>query len=218
MIQKLFTSFLILFCIANQLIFAQEPEYQRINSENVLPDTSQNRQNSTKDLEYKSKRDKKWDWKNFRVGGDFGLSFGSVTYVDISPAFGYWVIPQKLQLGISTVFIYQSMKIDFQRWKSFIYGGGAFADYVIWRGLFARGEFQMINKESYNPPYQRVNVPSLLLGAGYIQPIGEVGNFYIALLYDVLDSDESIYSHTFGDVPLVLKVGFGIGFPGGRRR
>ena len=36
----------------------------------------------------RNKEAKKWDWKQFRVGGNFGMQFGNVTYVDISPTFG----------------------------------------------------------------------------------------------------------------------------------
>ena len=66
------------------------------NSEQEVVDTAKQKRN---------KEDKKWDWKQFRVGGNFGMQFGNVTYVDISPTFGYYVIPEKLQVGIGTLFI-----------------------------------------------------------------------------------------------------------------
>lgn len=193
---------------------AQDQEYQSIPLEDTIPTKSKKEKSSSKES---SDEDTKWQWSNFRVGGNLGLSFGRQTYVEVSPTFGYWIIPDKFQAGVSTKFIYQSYKdYNNQKWQSFIYGGGVFADYVIWNGLFARGEFELINKESrFNE--NRVNVPHLLIGGGYIQEVGDYGNFYIAALFNILDSDESIYSGTFGDFPLILRIGFGFGFPGRRK-
>lgn len=208
------------FCFQN-ILLAQEQEYKTIKIDEIEQDTSntnnENYKSTDKSNSSVNKEPKKWDWKQFRIGGNLGLSFGTYTYVEISPTVGYWIIPEKLQIGVSTKFIYQSEIYQGNKYKSFIYGGGVFADYVIWRGLFAHGEFELINKDSYFSS-NRVNVPSLLLGGGYMQPIGDLGHFYIAALFDVLDSDESINTGTFGDFPLILRVGFGFGFPGGKRK
>ncbi|MCZ2394575.1 MAG: hypothetical protein LC105_12010 [Chitinophagales bacterium] len=213
--RKFIFSFIFFFSLSGWSITlnAQEQEYQSIQKDEQLdnpkvnekPNEKSNKQQKTAD------EDKKWKWNLFRIGGNFGLSFGSITFVELSPTFGYWVIPEKLQVGLSSKYIYQSVRYDNgEKWKSFLYGGGAFVDYVIWNGIFAHGEYELVNKESYFNT-NRVNVSSLLLGGGYIQPIGQNGNFYISALFNVLDSDESIYSGTFGSFPLILKMGFGFG-------
>lgn len=209
------------FCFQN-ILSAQEQEYKTNKIDEVEEETSPVNDSITTNTNQKkassTKEDKKWDWSQFRVGGNLGLSFGSYTYIEVSPTVGYWIIPEKLQIGVSTKFIYQSFTYNNGvKYKSFVYGGGVFADYVIWKGLFAHGEFELINKDSYFSD-KRVNVPSLLLGGGYIQPMGEAGHFYVAALFDVLDSDESLNTGTFGDFPLILRVGFGFGFPGGKRK
>ena len=170
----------------------------------------------------------KWDWQNFRLGGNLGLSFGNVTYLDISPTFGYFVIPQKLQVGIGTKFIYYNSRqgytvldpfgnpVSIPPYRTFIYGGGFFSNYTIWEGVFAHAEFEMVNKDSYFDINKRVNVPHLLLGGGYMQPIGQSGHFFISALFNVLDSDESLYAGTFGNLPLIIRTGVGFGFPGRR--
>jgi len=204
-------------------LYAQEQEYQPVKRGSYEPeqqaetDTATNRKSTAKESTNLEKNDKKWKWEDFRIGGNFGLSFGSVTYVEVSPAFSYWILPEKFQTGISTKFIYQNVRyIDNTHWKSFLYGGGVFTDYVIWRGIFAHGEYELINKESYFST-DRVNVSHLLLGGGYIQPVGQAGHFYISALFNVLDSDESIYTGMFGNLPLILRMGFGFGFPGRNR-
>ncbi len=219
----LFIIILLSFSALNHLS-AQEQDYQSIDISNESDSTGKKKEKRSKNTDNQSqneqenadKTDNKWNWSNFRIGGNFGLSFGQTTYIEASPAFSYWLKPEKFQVGISSKFIYQSVRFDTQQWKSFLYGGGFFADYVIWRGIFAHGEFELINKESYFNT-NRVNVPHLLLGGGYLQPVGDAGHFYIAALFNVLDSDESIYANTFGGLPLILRMGFGFGFPGGRR-
>ncbi len=219
MIQRILILLLIFTVFSFHNLSAQEQEYKTIKIDEVEEDTTTYKSTDNSDVAKSPtiKKDKKWDWKQFRIGGNLGMSFGSYTYVEVSPAVGYWIKPEKLQIGISTKFIYSSGYFDNIKYKSFIYGGGVFADYVIWKGLFARGEFELINKDSYFSD-KRENVPSLLLGGGYIQPMGEAGHFYIAALFDVLDSDESLNTGTFGDFPLILRVGFGFGFPGGKRK
>lgn len=210
---------ILLLCMISKQVHSQEQEsYQSIQTDHIQSDDDESgkAQVSSKD----SEKERKWNWQNFRVGGNFGLSFGRHTYIDLSPSLGYWVLPNRLQVGVSSKFIYQSVKFSnsVDKWKSFIYGGGLFTDVIAWKGLFAKAEFELVNKESYDSPYNRVNVPHLLLGAGFVQPMGDFGNFYIAAMFDVIDSPESIYSYTFGDVPLILRMGFGIGFPGNRRQ
>lgn len=187
---------------------------------------------SERDTSKNYREDKKWKWEQFRVGGNFGLQFGNVTYIDISPTFGYYVIPQKLQIGVGTKFIYFRQRGgDYQDpnsgiiyqipdYKNAIFGGGVFTNYTIWKGLFVHGEYEMVSKKPYNTikyaGKDRINVSALLLGGGYSQPIGNAGNFYISALVDALNTEESIYTGTFGSFPLILRVGFGFGF-GGKR-
>jgi len=75
-------------------------------------------------------------------------------------------------------------------------------------------QYEMANKEPYDLSRQdeRVNAHHLLLGGGYSSAIGSVGQINIALLYNVIDSDESIYQFgTFGSFPLFLNVSLGFG-------
>ncbi|MBK9596846.1 MAG: hypothetical protein IPO60_00625 [Flavobacteriales bacterium] len=51
-------------------------------------------------------------------------------------------------------------------------------------------------------------MPHLLLGAGYVQPIGGRSSFYLQVLFEVLQDPNSIY---YGQGP-ILSGGVGIGF------
>lgn len=175
----------------------------------------------------KDDTEKKWDWSRARIGGSFGLQFGDIVYIDISPSFGYYVIENKLQVGLGFKNIYYNQKKEYviygtpysyPAFKTFLYGPSVFLQYNVWKGLFVHGEYELINKEPYYrykyPDGARINVSHLLLGAGFTQPMGKAGNFYISMLYNVLDNEESIYEGTFGAVPLILRMGFGFGIAG----
>lgn len=192
--------------------FAQDEQYEPMRETRVE--------------EKKEKEDKKWDWSRARFGGNFGMQFGDIVYLDLSPSFGYYVIENKLQVGVGFKNIYYNQKRTYivcyngicynsLPFKTYLYGPSVFVQYNVWKGLFIHGEYELINKEPYvpqrYPDRNRINVSHLLLGGGYTQPMGRAGNFYISLLYNVLDGDESIYTGTFGAVPLILRMGFGFG-------
>jgi len=72
----------------------------------------------------------------------------------------------------------------------------------------------LVNKPSYADLDKRINVHHLLLGGGYAAPIGKIGVFNIAVLFNVLNNSESIYRGTFGDFPMLLNMGFAFGLGG----
>ncbi|QQR97643.1 MAG: hypothetical protein IPK18_12475 [Sphingobacteriales bacterium] len=159
---------------------------------------------------------KKFDPSKLRIGGRFGLQFGSYTFVNISPTAGYLFLKDRLEVGAGPIFIYQSIRYaNNYRQKSFVYGADLYGRGYIWKGIFAQAQYDFVNKESYFE-YKRVNVHHLLIGGGYAQPIGDAASFYFSLMYNVIRSDESIYQGTFGKIPLMLNIGFGIGI--NRRR
>jgi len=199
-----------------QQAFAQKEQYKAMESTDDTSGVT------------KVKADKKWDWSRARIGGTFGLQFGNTVYIDISPSFGYYVLENKLLVGLGFKNIFYNQKDSYYysyngnnyyspAYKTYLYGPSFFVQYNIWKGLMAHGEYELINKEPYYPQGKpdRINVSHLLLGAGYNQPIGKAGNFYISMLYNVLDNEESIYEGTFGNnVPIILRMGFGFGFGG----
>ena len=176
--------------------------------------------------------EKKWDWSKVRIGGNFGASFSfgdnGAIYLDASPTFGYR-INEVLELGGGFKNIYSKYNnvavvdqngniLYYTGFKDYVYGPVGYGRFHIWKGIMAMTQYEMVNKKSYfinaDNSVDRVNVHHLLIGGGYSQSIGNVGQVNIALLYNVIDSDESIYQYgTFGDVPLFLNisVGFGIG-------
>ena len=154
---------------------------------------------------------KKFDPSKLRIGGNFGLQFGNYTFVNLSPTVGYIFLKDRLEVGAGPIFIYQSVRYNYNYRQSYLlYGGDFYTRGYIWKGIFAQAQYDLINKESYYKN-ERINVHHLLIGGGYSTPIGNVGSFYASLMYNVLNNKESVYRGTFGEFPLIMNVGFGFG-------
>lgn len=146
------------------------------------------------------------------VGGNFGLTFGTITNIEVAPIVGYNVKPN-WAVGVGARYSYYQDNFYSPPYKTNIYGGLVFTRYIVYKGLFLEGNFEANNfdvykfdpvTELYYP--ERDWIPSLLLGGGYAQPIGGNSAFFISILYDVL---QNRYSPYYG-VP-VIRAGFGIG-------
>lgn len=166
------------------------------------------------------KKDKGFDKSKIIWGGGLSLSVGTITNVGVSPVVGYR-ISDHLSAGISAGFQYVRIKdywevpnfntnpvqYEYHPYKATVFSGGVWARYVIWKNIFAHAEYEhnfmsfkvydvdfLNNNEiySYNENY---NAPSILLGAGYRQPVTENASFLITALYDVLQDKYSPYGN-----------------------
>lgn len=198
-------------------VWAQEEDYnQKEDRHSKAP---------KEEFEYNSlNSDKKWDWANARMGGNFGMSFrNGGLFIDASPTFGYRINKVvELGAGFKTLY-YRQKDVNFDNsnntfvYTSLTYGPLAYGRFTVWDGIFAMAQYEMANKNpyhitSFDQLNDRINVHHLLVGGGYSTPIGGAGNLNISLLYDVIDDEESIYQFgTFGDFPLLLNVSMGFG-------
>lgn len=208
-------SLLMIFSISKG--FAQEEDYGK-------KDKSPRVQRET--FDYNSENDgKKWDWTNARIGGNFAMSFSNGgLFIDASPTFGYR-INRIVEAGLGYKMLYFRQRDVFLDnntnqtfdYKSVTHGPLAYGRFTVWDGIFVMAQYEMANKEpyfisSFADINNRINVHHLLLGGGYSQPIGNAGSLNISLLYDVIDSKESIYQFgTFGERPLLLNISVGFG-------
>lgn len=148
-------------------------------------------------------------WDKIYIGGNIGLQFGSVTYVNLSPQIGYRVTKRFIP-GIGITYIYYSYKIPgYAREETNIYGGSIFGKYFFTDNLFGHVEYEELNIEGYDefipPHFKRSWVPAFLVGGGYSQPIGEHGFVQLMVLFEVLQDRNSLY---YGQNPIV-RIGFG---------
>lgn len=204
-IMKMWVIFWALFLSAT-VVSAQQPDYFDPNApvptEEQRPATKKNR---TPPEEPKNFKDR------LRIGGNLGLQFGNYTFVDISPLVGV-VIYRGLQAGVGVTYQYLRVADSGARFESHIYGGRVYGRYIIWKGIMAHAEFEMLNLDCYDQGLyattgqvmlKREWVPGALVGGGYYQAIGKRFGTSILLLFNLLQSECTPYANP------VFRLGFG---------
>ncbi|MBC8047794.1 MAG: hypothetical protein H7Y00_13435 [Fimbriimonadaceae bacterium] len=147
-------------------------------------------------------------------GGNFGLSFGNYTFVDLSPLVGY-KITKKLTSGVGFTYQFEKYKDPYNNpfnyvddYKASTIGGKVFSQYDILYGIFAHAEYELlsIEYEFLETPYEtgKFNVPGLYLGGGYNLKIGDNSALQIMALYNFLSDQNNILY----DNPLTFRIGF----------
>lgn len=152
-------------------------------------------------------------------GGSISLGLGSNTFqVGASPVLGY-NLTRWLDAGIVANYNYTSYR-DFialnDKLRTSTYGGGVFTRIYPIRFLLAHAQFEhSFIKQKYMPrdgatETSNVDANSLLVGAGLAtERYADDGRpfFYLSILFDVLDSDNSPYVRSDGSLLPILRAG-----------
>jgi hypothetical protein len=134
-------------------------------------------------------------------GGYFGLQFGTITNIDISPTVGVWVMP-RVAIALGPSFQYYADPYG----DTFIYGGSTYLQLTILQdlnnilpvgihmGIFGQVEYEGLSLEkSYitqMPDAQgRVYSDVVLLGAGISQSLGGRSSINLSFLWALTQSD-----------------------------
>lgn len=144
-------------------------------------------------------------------GGGFGMNFGTINYVELSPLVGYKVT-DRLSAGIGLTYKYISTRGYYSQddFKTTIYGGRLFGNYLVTENLFPQVEYEVLSLERRYfdfaggyPNEGRFFFESFFVGAGYRYPIGQNSYMTIILLYNLNHTANSPYSQ-----PYVWRMGF----------
>jgi hypothetical protein len=150
-------------------------------------------------------------------GGDIGLSVGTYTYINVSPAIGYR-LTDRLIVGLGPIYIYENYK-DYHL-ESSMYGGKVITSFTVLRGTDINPNFQIGNLilhlenevinvkplmfDQFGPVYgSRLWIDNFLIGGGLSQPVGSKFNVSVLILWDVTNNAYSPYSNP------IFKIGFG---------
>jgi YHS domain-containing protein len=143
-------------------------------------------------------------------GGGIGLSFGTVTAIQVDPMIGYKVDQKgKFSVGLGGSYWYFNDNRFDANFSA--YGYRIFSRYRVIQPLYAHVEFLHMNlegQELFTLERQRIWVPHLLVGAGYVQQLAGRSSVFIQVLFDVLQDPNSIYR----DTGPIFMGGVGIGF------
>ena len=145
-------------------------------------------------------------------GGGVGLSFGTVTAIQVDPLVGYKVDQDgKFSVGVGGSYWYYQDNRFTPSINYTGYGYRTFARYRFIPQLYAHTEFLHLNVERYDyttDMVARIWVPHVLVGAGYVQQLGGRSSIYFQILFDVLQDPNSVYANQGP----IISGGIGIGF------
>ncbi len=150
---------------------------------------------------------KGFDPQRLFFGGNFALTFGDFTFINVSPVVGYR-ITEKFSAGTQINFIYQSSKIQYYA-NAYTKSEYAYVGMGVF-GRFNPVKFLLLNvqpelnyvwgnyKEVYPGKYHEYKqegkfIPSVLLGAGAVIPTGGRGALIAMIQYDIVQDDLSPY-------------------------
>lgn len=153
------------------------------------------------------------------IGGDFGMTFGTNTYINISPYVGYR-ITNRLSAGLGPIYIYERYK--YYDIKTSTYGGKAIMSFIVLKdigqnlniglgNIMLHTENEILNIEKiyfdyniqrYVNTQERVWIDNWLIGAGLNQSFGSRGGINLYILWDLTQNQYSPYSNP------VVKIGF----------
>ena len=152
----------------------------------------------------KSQRPKWFDKEKVFVGGNMGLQFGRVTFVDVSPLVGYRVT-ERFSAGIGFTYQYYKYNDKIYSFETNVYGGRVFGRYFFTDNFFAHSEYEVLNLEAFDlTPPQRVNVESLLVGGGLMQRFGSNSGITAMILYNFTESYYTPYRNPIIRVGMVF--------------
>jgi len=140
-------------------------------------------------------------------GGSFGLMFGTITDIQVSPVIGFWILP-RVAVAAGPTYRYYKDQID----RTVVYGGKSYLQFVVIQdinsvlpvgvhtGIFLHVEDELLSlKTSFwknPPPYKtdRFYVNTVLAGGGISQQIGRRSSLNFMVLWPLNDSVYEIYS------------------------
>ena len=140
-------------------------------------------------------------------GGSFGLQFGTITYIDVSPKVGLWVLPRVAIAGGPGYIYYKNKYLNVE---TSIFGGSFYTQYLLVEnlsnvlplglntGIFLHLEDELLSLEAryWKDPNTsgRFIANSVLFGGGIRQQIGERSFLNITALWIIHDSGYPIHS------------------------
>jgi hypothetical protein len=140
-------------------------------------------------------------------GGSFGLQFGTITDIQVSPVVGLWVLP-RLAVAVGPDYRFYKFRDD----QTNIYGGKGYLQFVVIQninsiipvgantGIFLQIEDDLLSLQSSywkNPPLtsERFYINTFLAGGGISQQIGRRSSLNIMVLWALNDSEFYVYSN-----------------------
>jgi hypothetical protein len=150
-------------------------------------------------------------WNHVSLGGGFGLQFGDITYVTLSPLFNYHILDD-VEIGIGPMYQYLNIYYLGDNYSSTTYGGRISASIYLpgkLANVFLHGEYDVLNVPdvySFISNVTRATIGFPLAGIGLKRPITDKSSYYL------------LFSYNFNNTPLapyfsnpVIEAGLDLG-------
>ncbi len=141
-------------------------------------------------------------------GLTFGLGIGNYTSINLRPMVGFHITP-KFSAGMRVNYEYIKDKRSTYDiiWNN--YGASIFGRYRFVPRFYGHAEFAY-NNYTYKILDEKQNnwVPLLLIGGGYVQPLGNNVALVAEILFDVIQDENSPYSSYEPFWSIGVQVGF----------
>ncbi|MCA6363337.1 MAG: hypothetical protein IM638_09885 [Bacteroidetes bacterium] len=148
------------------------------------------------------------------VGGNVGLQFGNLTYIDASPMVGYKLF-ERVHAGVGGTYRYYRQRVPQSSsiLRANIIGGSIWARGYIFGNLFVHGEYEGLRFEAIGGTRRRaILLNYALVGGGYTQQFGPRLSAMATFLFPVY-SRSTIPNYTIY-VNTVIRVGVMFEFGG----
>ena len=141
-------------------------------------------------------------------GGSFGASFGSVTFINVSPVVGYMVSP-RLSAGVGVLYQYvRDERFPGDPIERNDWGLNVFSRFLLVPPIFLHAEYEYLN---YDYISDRLGFNSFLAGGGIAQPISRNASFIAMVLYNFSYVNDATVVQPYSD-PWIIRVGVTAGF------
>jgi hypothetical protein len=127
----------------------------------------------------------------FFFGGNLGAQFGTLTMVHVAPLVGFKVTER---LNVGTRIQYQYLRFNgIGAFDSHVFGGSLFSRYFVFNNFFAHAEYEVINGFFAPANGERVTIPHLFVGGGYLFRFNDNVGLAVTAMYELLQRTYSPY-------------------------
>ncbi len=159
------------------------------------------------DPEFRAEEPKPQPLQRFFFGGSFGLQFGTVTNIELSPMVGFWLLPR---VAVAAGPSFQYLKAP--GIGTTIFGGRTYLQLALVQdlsnllpvgagtGIFVQGEYELLSVEKryvtlVSEDEGRVSSGNFLAGAGISQRTGRRSSLNISFLWCISSDEYELYSN-----------------------
>ena len=152
--------------------------------------------------------DRSGNGRRYFFGGNFGLQFGSITNIEVSPIAGYRIFPWFSVAAGPKYQLYGENYAEFKKFTTHIYGARTFARIMVigdfdefiplgfHGGLFLHSEYEALNLERQYFDLAgnegRFWLKSILVGGGISQPLSDRASVNIMLLWNLNETSNTL--------------------------